>query len=73
MLTITSKKCPECGRQDTYQVSEESVRKYEAGAHIQDAFPELNADQREQFQTGYCGPCFDRLFAPTDDEEEVND
>jgi hypothetical protein len=62
MPYITTKQCPQCGRHDTFEVTEEQLRAREAGAKVQNAFPHLNVGQREQLISGLCGPCFDRLF-----------
>lgn len=35
---------------------------------VQEAFPELTDSQREVLLTGYCAPCWDRLWAETDDD-----
>lgn len=35
----------------------------EGGLLIQDAFPELSVDQREQLISGYCGECWDTLWS----------
>jgi hypothetical protein len=38
-------------------------------SHIQDALPELSADNRELLISGVCGECFDNMFKG---EEEIN-
>ena len=65
--SLVTKPCPTCKRMDTFTVPAEQVAAYKAGAHVQDAFPGLTADQREQLITGYCGPCWDLAFG----EEEA--
>jgi len=35
-------------------------------AHIQDAFPGLDASQRELIQSGICGNCFEAIFSPVE-------
>jgi hypothetical protein len=42
---------------------------YEAGALIQDAFPQMDLHTRETIISGMCEPCQIRFFE-TDDEEE---
>lgn len=66
--SITTKACPRCKRVDTFHgLPAEQVAAYESGAHVQDAFPGMTADQREQLITGYCGPCWD-IAMGADDE-----
>jgi hypothetical protein len=41
-----------------------------AGLHVQDAFPQLSADDRETILSGSHGSCFDTAFPPDDEEED---
>lgn len=59
---VTTKPCPRCRRVDTFTLPAEQVAAYASGAHVQDAFPGLSADQREQLITGYCGPCWNLVM-----------
>jgi hypothetical protein len=56
--------CPECGRQDVFDVTDFEIEKYRNGAHIQNAFPNLTADQREQLITGLDKECWDKVMGP---------
>lgn len=60
--------CPQHNDQDAITVPAEHWSAYSEGAHIQDAFPDLSAEQREQIITGICGSCFARIFSSDDDE-----
>ena len=69
--SIKSKPCPECN--DTgkvFEVEREEADKFIAGAHIQDAFPNMPADERERFISGICPTCWNKMFA-MDEEEEL--
>ena len=59
--TIVTTTCPFChvGREVSVPVA--GLIKWQGGALIQDAFPNLNADDREALITGICSECF-----PTD-------
>jgi hypothetical protein len=63
MLAI-DKECRICGR--TYRILVPS-RGYVLWAkglkHIQDAMPQVSADDRELLKSGICGRCFDKLFS----------
>ena len=58
----TSKPCPKCAGTIQVEVSSKNLFDYNQGALIQNAFPNLTAEQRERFQTGYCPPCWKNLF-----------
>lgn len=66
MITITSKPCPDCRETIQVNVAESQLAAYNAGAHIQYAFSNMDADTRERFITGYCSPCWDKLFGKED-------
>ena len=49
-------------------VTEDQVNKYNNGALIQDAFPNLTASQREFIMTGMTDDDWDNMFPPDDEE-----
>lgn len=51
-----------CGKVTTVDVNKDGYGKYMSGTSIQDAFPELNAFERECVMTGMCFDCQSRLF-----------
>lgn len=55
-------RCPICGRESQIEVKDEQYAMWRKGTLIQNAFPDLNADQREQLMTGICQKCWDRTF-----------
>lgn len=59
--------CPDCGVTWRVEVEESDFYAWQGGKHIQDAFPYLNADQREMLMTGYDQKCWDALFADLED------
>lgn len=67
-VLVTTKPCIMCGRTSELEVSEEGFIKWQGGAFIQHAFPDLTADEREMLITGTHPDCFDEL-APPDDED----
>lgn len=54
--------CPSCGLTQVVKVEQEDYDKYQNGMHVQNAFPYLNAEQRELFITGICPECWNRMF-----------
>lgn len=65
--TVTTPPCIMCGKQHSLEVSNQGYVAWYSGMNIQDAFPELSADDRELLMTGTCPECWDKLFG--DDEE----
>lgn len=66
--------CPFCGESGVVEVPAEGYIKYSNGAHVQDAFPLLPVDVREQLISGLCPKCQERVFGTSeDDDEEENE
>ena len=59
--------CRFCGKEITVQAEEEKFSRLDAGAHVQDVFPDLGVNYRELMISGICGECFDQIFE-NDDE-----
>lgn len=59
---------PGCAIQQAIDVDEESFREWQSGALIQNAFPNLNAEERETLITGICPSCWDQVFGGGDDD-----
>lgn len=59
-VKVQGKPCPGCGKQETLTVTREGLVAWrDQNAMIQEAFPDLSADQRELLVTGYCPKCWD--------------
>lgn len=54
--------CPICGTKQQLVVDESAYKAWCSGMYIQDAFPDLNEDQREVLKTGICASCWDKMF-----------
>ena len=59
-LTIT-RNCPFCNTPHTKEFDEEQYRKYKAGTLIQDAMPNVSAEDREFLITGICPKCWNSI------------
>lgn len=68
MITMTGS-CRLCKKEYKMQVKAKDIDAYRNGAHVQNAFPYLAADERELLISGICGKCFDGIFAEEDDSE----
>ena len=60
--------CPACGEVTNVEVNAAAWAAYAAGMLIQDAFPLMDADQRELLMSGTCSDCWDMMFAEYDEE-----
>ena len=68
---VITRFCPMCGQKTEREldITGSQISAYQSGVLIQDAFPNLDADDREFIKTGYCQKCMDVLFAPAGYEE----
>ena len=55
-------KCRICKEERIVKVSEQSLKLWKSGMHIQDAMPEVSVDDREMLMSQICPTCWDRLF-----------
>lgn len=65
-IKINTNTCLHCGEQGFIEMSEEEYKQgltaFNEGAFIQEAFPNLSADQREQIISGTHPKCWDEMF-----------
>ena len=54
--------CPKCRKEQEIEVDANAYTSWLGGVKIQDAFPDLTSDEREQLQTGYHKTCWDAIF-----------
>lgn len=62
--------CPCCRRTQSIAVNFTDFMEWQKGALVQEAFPYLNANEREAFITGICPNCWEKLFSEEEDSEE---
>jgi hypothetical protein len=67
-LPFKTRPCPVCGDVAILQLDVEGAKKYNQGAYIQDAFPNMSAADRERFISGVCGTCWSKMFPPEDEQ-----
>lgn len=68
-IATIKRTCPFCGCQSEVEVPTEGVKKYQAGAYVQDAFPTCSVETREFIISGMCRDCQNDIFI--EDDEEV--
>lgn len=62
--------CPFCGRANGVEVNEKDYLDWQDGALAQDAFPYLNANEREMLISGICPTCWFNTFGSEDETVE---
>lgn len=70
VIDVTCPKCIVCGEQETITVLKKQFDAWRDGVYVQNAFPDLTADQRELLVTGTHSACWDAI-APEDDDEPI--
>ena len=66
MLIYIDVICPMCGCWDEIAVYEDDYLGWKNGKLAQDAFPYLNADERERLISGICPDCWGEMFGEED-------
>lgn len=65
--------CQTCNKRYTFQVDPEDYAAFRNGKFAQNAFPYLTSAERELMISQTCGPCFDKMFPPDDEDEFTDD
>ena len=67
MTTINTRRCIHCGEAGEIKIPSDTyfagIKAIDNGALIQDAFPTLDREQREQIMTGIHPECWKAIFA----------
>jgi len=68
--------CPFCGLIHEVEVNEIDYLDWQDGTLAQDAFPYLDANEREMLISGICPDCWDKMFGsdeePDPDEVDIH-
>ena len=67
MTAVVAVHCRRCLKETDLQVDLEKFVAWQQGELIQNALPELDADQRELLISGTCPTCWDEMF-PSEEE-----
>ena len=74
MMNIISVKvsvtCPFCGKESFLTLSANDFEAWQNGELVQNAFPYLDANERELLVSGICSECWDKMFSSEEDEED---
>lgn len=66
-------RCPFCGKGHEIEVNEIDYLDWQDGEHAQNAFPYLEANEREMLISGICPDCWNGMFGQEEDEEDPNE
>lgn len=70
---IKTRRCFVCGDEGFLELPKDGIAKYESGMFVQDAFPDLPKELREQIISGTHPDCWNDLFGSfsEDDDDEI--
>jgi hypothetical protein len=71
-ILVKSRTCTVCGEYEVWSLDRQAVESWQAGENIQNAFPDMNAGDREILISGTHPACWKKLF-PKEDEDEYCD
>lgn len=67
MITFTTPACQACTKTSEFTLDDEKVSRWQAGAYIQDVWPEMTMNDRELIISGTHPKCWEELFAEEDE------
>jgi hypothetical protein len=66
-IVVYTRKCFHCGQTGFVVVKSDDLDKYSEGALLQEAFPEMPTDRREQMVSGIHPECWKEIFGSGDE------
>lgn len=69
MMTFRTKPCQVCNEVSFLDLDPDKVQRWQQGAHVQNVWPEFDANKRELLMTGTHAVCWDVLFPPDEDDD----
>lgn len=68
-MLVKTKPCCVCGEYEVWSLDRAAVMSWQEGEHIQHAFPDMSAGDREILISGTHPACWDKLFPEEDSDE----
>ena len=65
--------CPFCGKAHEIEVNEIDYLDWQDGEFAQNAFPYLDANEREMLISGICPDCWDKMFGQEEEDEDPDE
>jgi hypothetical protein len=66
-ITTVFKTCPACRKECSVDMLTDHYDRWTDGELLQNAAPEMSPENRETLITGYCAPCQEAIFRPTEE------
>ena len=67
-IVVKTKTCTVCGEYEMWSLDRQSVESWQGGEYIQNAFPDMSAQDRELLISGTHPACWSKLFGEDDNE-----
>lgn len=67
-IVIKTKPCTVCNGYEVWSLDREAVTRWQEGENIQNAFPDMKAEDREILISGTHPACWNELFGEESDE-----
>jgi hypothetical protein len=68
-MLVKTKPCTVCGQYEVWNLDRQAVTSWQEGENIQNAFPDMNAGDREILISGTHPACWDKLFPEEESDE----
>ena len=70
LIAVKTKPCSVCGEYEILSLDRDAVMRWQEWQNIQDAFPDMNAGDRELLISGIHPACWDKLFPDEEGDDE---
>jgi hypothetical protein len=67
-IVVKTKTCTVCGEYEVWSLDRKAVENWQGGEYIQNAFPDMSAEDRELLISGTHPACWSKLFGEDSDE-----
>ena len=61
-IVVKTKTCTVCGEYEVWSLNRQAVESWQGGEYIQNAFPDMSAEDRELLISGTHPACWNKLF-----------
>lgn len=69
-IVVRTKTCCVCNKYELWNLDRDAVAKWQEGEHIQHAFPDMSAEDREVLISGTHPDCWKELFPEEEEDDE---
>ena len=69
-IVVKTKTCTVCGEYEVWNLDRQAVTKWQGGEYIQNAFPDMSAEDRELLISGTHPACWNKLFPEEEGDDE---